>query len=76
MSIGSVLVAVYPLVCAKGLVFHESQGAFIDVGAQKIPAGSKSGLAEANRTLSVGDQAVNMADDEVTGGLHSCGGCA
>ena len=50
-------------------MFHGSEGGLIDVGAWNVPARREAGLVEDQRPLRIGDDAVTMADHEVTGGL-------
>src|SRR5262249_61478542 len=63
------VVAAEPFVWAEGLEFHGSEGGLIDVCAWNVPTRREAGLVEDERPRGIGDDAVMMADHEVTGGL-------
>src|SRR5215831_1573176 len=63
------VVAAEPFVWAEGLAIHGSEGGLIDVCAWNVPTRREAGLVEDERPRGIGDDAVMMADHEVTGGL-------
>src|SRR5215469_1188832 len=63
--VAGVVITAQAFVRTEGLMFYESQRGLIDVGAQNVPSRRKAGLVEDERPLSIGDNAVLMANHEV-----------
>src|SRR4051794_6755902 len=63
------VVAAEPFVWAESLELYGSEGGLVDIGAQDVPARREAGLVEDEWPRGIGDDAVTMANDEVTGGL-------
>src|SRR5262245_28025151 len=64
-----VVVAAQPLVRAEGLLVDGSQRGLVDAGACHVPSRREARFVEHPRSLRLGDDAVPLADHEMTGGL-------
>ena len=62
-------IAAQPFVRAESLVFHGDQLRLVNVGASNVPARCKAGFVEDYGALSVGDNAVMMANHQPSRGL-------
>src|SRR6266852_9453774 len=69
MCVTNVVVAAWPLVRAESLAFHGSERRLINVGTWNVPTRREAGLVKNYGPLSIGNDAVTMADHEMTGCL-------
>src|SRR6266851_4051669 len=66
MCVTNVVVAAQPLVRAESLAFHGSERRLINVGTWNVPARREAGLVKNHGPFSIGNDAVTMADHEMT----------
>src|SRR6266478_7288918 len=64
-----VVVAAQPFVRAEGLAFHGSERRIINVGTWNVPTRREAGLVQNHGPFSIGNDAVPIADHEMTGCL-------
>src|SRR5262249_3617974 len=69
MCVTDVVMAAQPFVRTEGLLFNCSQGGLDDIGSRNVPTWREAGLVENQRPLGIGNDAITVADHEVTGGL-------
>src|SRR5580658_7558031 len=64
--LANVVVTTQPFVRAEGSMIHRGERRFINVRVRNVPAWSKTGLIERQRSAGIGDDAVAMPNHEMS----------